>query len=322
MRQLRLVFGAWWATLLRRLRKGPRRPGWGFVFEFVIELLRRDWQELRAWDAPSVRRELSRKPMPKSATKRVRRAELDLDGVRAVDVTPPELRTDVVILYLHGGSYLFGSPETHADVAARHAIAAGARVVVPEYRLAPEHPYPAALDDAARAFAALVRSGVPPERVAIVGESAGGGLTVLLALRLAAAGTPPRAIAALSPWMDLSASKPSTETQDDDYGDRDMLLAHARQFASALPLDDPRVSPLFADLAGLPRTLVQVGTAERLLDEATAFAERAKSAGVDATLDLLPEMPHAPHLLAEWCGEGQRAIERAARFLTSSDSAR
>lgn len=315
MRQLRLVFGAWWSTVFRRLSKGPRRPGWGFVFEFIVELLRRDWLELRAWDTPRVRADLASKPMPKSATKRVTRSELDLGGVRAVDLAPPEKKTDVVILYLHGGSYLHGSPETHADVAARHAIAASARVVVPDYRLAPEHPYPAALEDAERSFDALVASGVPAERIGIAGESAGGGLTVLLALRLARRGVKPRALVAASPWADLSGSMPSTLTADDDYGDREMLVEQAQKFAGGIPLDDPRVSPMFADLQGLPRTLIQIGTAERLLDEARELAKRAKAAGVDVALDELPEMPHAVQLLAEWCPEGQRAIERAAAFL-------
>ncbi len=315
MRQLRLVFGAWWSTLFRRLGKGPRRPGWGFVFEFIVELLRRDWAELRDWDAARIRVEMASKPMPRSATRRVARTEVDLGGIRALDLRPKEITTDVVLLYLHGGSYLFGSPETHADVGARHALAAGARVVLPDYRLAPEHPFPAALDDAERAFDALVASGVPADRIAIVGESAGGGLTVMLALRLAARGVSPRAIAALSPWVDLSSSMPSMDTQTDDYGDREMLVAQAKQFAGSIPLDDPRVSPMFADLSGLPRTLVQIGTAELLLDEATELVKRAKAAGVDATLDPIPEMPHAPHLLAEWCPQGQSAIERSARFL-------
>lgn len=315
MRQLRLVFGAWWSTLFRRIGKGPRRPGWSFLFEFIVELLRRDWAEIRSWDTPRIRAELESKPVPKSATKQVTRTELDLGGIRAVDLRPKTVSTDVVILYLHGGSYLFGSPETHADVAARHALAAEARVVLPAYRLAPEHPFPAALDDAERVFDTLVASGVPADRIAIAGESAGGGLTVLLALRLAKRGAAPRAIAALSPWTDLSGSMPSMLAADDDYGDREMLLGQARQFAGGVALDDPRVSPMFAELGGLPPMLVQVGTAERLLDEASELAKRAKAAGVDATFDPIPEMPHAPHLLAEWCPEGQKAIERSARFL-------
>lgn len=315
MRQLRLVFVSWWAVLVRRLRHGPRRPGWGFVFEFVIELLRRDWLELRDWSVPAMRRDLASKPMPKSATKRVTSTEIHLGGVRALDLRPKESTTDVVILYLHGGSYVFGAPETHADIGARHAIAARARVVLPDYRLAPEHPLPAAVDDAERAFDALVASGIPSDRIALAGESAGGGLALLLAIRLVDRGVRPRAIAAMSPWADLSASMPSTRAQPDDYGDRDMLVAQAKQAAGPLALDDARVSPMFADLRGLPRTLVQIGTAERLLDEARELARRAKEAGVDVTLDELDEMPHAPQLLAEWSPDGQRAIERAAAFL-------
>ncbi len=308
------------ATLWRRLGKGPRRPGWSFLFEFVIELLRRDWAELAGWPFARVRRELAQKPMPKTASKRVVAKERTLRGVRVLELAPDERRSEVTILYLHGGSYLFGSPETHLDIGARHAIAAKATVIVPDYRLAPEHPYPAALEDALRCWDALVEDDhLAPSAIAVTGESAGGNLALVLAIALRDRGGPlPRAVGLASPWLDLSGSRPSTRTMDDDYGTREMLLHHARAFAGDLPLDDPRVSPLFADLAGLPPLWVQAGSAERLFDEARELVKAAVEAGVDAHFEALPEMPHAVQLLAEWCPKGQKAIEGASAFLVRS----
>lgn len=305
------------ATLFGRIKRGPRRPGWSFLFELVIELLRRDWAEIESWPVDRVRRELASKPLPKTATKQVTAKERTFRGIRALELTPKSLRTEVTILYLHGGSYLFGSPETHIDVAARHAIAAGAKVVLPDYRLAPEHPYPAALEDAITCWDALVEDDrLAPSNIAVAGESAGGNLALVLAIALRdRASALPRAVAVASPWLDLSASSPSTRAMMDDYGRREMLLDHARAFAGGIPLADPRISPLFAKLEGLPPLYVVAGGAERLHDEATDFVRRARDAGVDANLDVLPEMPHAVQLFAEWSPEGQSAIERAAAFL-------
>lgn len=317
MRQLRLVLTALVSTILGRLRRGPRLPSWTFTFELVIDLLRRDWGEMRSWDIPRIRRDIAGKPMPKAAIRKVRSTSTALGGVRCVELEPAAKKSAVVIFYLHGGTYLYGSPETHLDIGARFALSAGARVVLPAYRQAPEHPYPAALEDAHTALRALVKSGVAPERIALAGESAGGNLALALALAVREADEPPaRAIVLMSPWLDLSASFPSTRSALDDYGDREMLIAQARLFAGAIPLDDPRVSPLYRSFERLPRVFLQVGGAERLHDETVDLARRMKGAGVDVTLDLLAEMPHAAQLLAEWSAPGQAAIERAAAFLT------
>jgi acetyl esterase/lipase len=319
VRLIRLLLVALGATFLRRLRSGPRRAGWTWTFEFIVELMRRDWMEMRSWKPAQIRAEFERKPLPKSATRKVRYGEIRLDGIRALSFEPPSKRSPVVILYFHGGSYLFGSPETHLDVAARFALAAGARVVLPEYRLAPEHRYPAALDDALRVFRALIASGTDPAHIAVTGESAGGNLALALPLALVGERAPlPRAVALLSPWLDLSASFPSTRTQLDDYGDRELVVEQARLVAGELSLDDPRLSLIHRDPKGLPRLLIQVGGAERLHDEAVELDRRAREAGVDARLDVLPEMPHAAQLLAEWSREGQSALERAASFLTAA----
>lgn len=320
---LRLVLGSITSTLLRRLRLGPRRPGWSAVFETVVELLRRDWSELKTWDIPRVRAEMLGKPVPTSASRKVKVERGEWGGIAGLSLTPPSADPGRALLYLHGGSYLFGAPATHLDVASRFALASGLRVVLPDYRLAPEHPYPAALEDALRVYRALLASGLRAADIAVAGESAGGNLTMALALALRDAGEPlPSALAPCSPWLDLAASMPSVQSQQDDYGDREMLLDQARAFAGAIPLDDPRISPMHARLEGLPPTLLQVGTAERLLDETVETHRRALAAGVDARLDLIPEMPHAPHLLAEWCPQGQAAIERASAFLRAPGAAK
>ncbi len=308
-------------TLLARRRRGPRLPSWSFSFEAVVTFLQRDWEHLGRLPPPKLRAELARRPLPRAMIRKVEQIAVHAGGVPAKWFVPPGAPVrGPVLFYLHGGSYVFGSTATHADLLARFALETGARTLAIDYRLAPEHPYPAALEDALAAYRWLVGaegeapSGSTP--VVVAGESAGGNLVLatLLALRDAGEAAPAGGIL-VSPWLDLGATSPSTRTNDaNDYGTRAMVLEQAKLFAGEVPLDDPRVSPLFADVHELPPLLVQVGGAERLHDEAVLFARRARDAGVEVTLDVLPEMPHAAALLAHYCEEGRRSITRAAAF--------
>lgn len=205
---------------------------------------------------------------------------------------------DRVVLYLHGGAFVLCSPRTHRGITSTISIAARAHVAVPQYRLAPEHAYPAAVEDAQTAYEHLLDSGLAPERIAVAGDSAGGGLTMQLLLKLREEGRPlPACAVLLSPWVDLSGSGQSmTERADlDPWLDGALMHLPAEAYAGDLPTDDPRVSPLFADLQGLPPMLVHVGTDEIIHDDATRLVDRARAAGVDADLGVFHGLWHVFH---------------------------
>jgi monoterpene epsilon-lactone hydrolase len=315
--RLRWAAAALTATAGSRLRRGPKRPTWSFGDELLFTFLRRQWETIWRWPAPRIRAELESTPVPRDAVRRIARTAIEIGGMQAAWFAPPGAAETPVILYVHGGSYIFGSLRTHADMLARLALATGVRVLGIEYRLAPEYPYPAALDDALAAYRWLLDQGIAPARIALAGESAGGNLVAVTLIALRDAGAPlPACGVLISPWVDLAGTHASRQANDPyDYGPPEMLLAQARDFAGGVPLDDPRVSPLHADLRGLPPLFVQVGEVELLADEARAFAERARAAGVDVTLDLLPDMPHAAPLFAAFVAGGRRAIDDIAAFL-------
>jgi len=216
---------------------------------------------------------------------------------RAGEWLTPEVDTvDGVVLYLHGGGYCIGSLGSHRGLGGRLAMAAGCPVVTIDYRLAPEHPFPAAVDDATAAYRDLLAIGASPGQVAIAGDSAGGGLTVATLLALRAAGTPlPAAAVCLSPWADLTQSSPAYAR----IGDRDPMVSKSGLDLMAeayLGETDPRTelaSPLFAEnLEGLPPMRVEVGESEVLIDDSLRLTERLRQAGVDVSLTVWPEMIH------------------------------
>lgn len=244
---------------------------------------------------------------------------VDAGGVPAEYVTAPGADRDRAILYLHGGGYVIGSVATHRHMIGELSRAAMCRVLALDYRLAPEHRHPAAVEDAVTGFRWLVDQGINPGRSAIAGDSAGGGLTVatLVALR-DSAGPLPAAAVPMSPWIDLQglgASMESRKAQDPMV--EKMGLTHmARLYVG----DDgdlraPLAAPLYANLSGLPPLLIHVGDWETLLDDATRLAERARAAGVDTTLDVWPEMIHIWHLFYQMLPEGRQAIERVGTFV-------
>ena len=191
-----------------------------------------------------------------------------------------------IVLYVHGGAYVAGSHATHRGLAAAFVKAGRARVLLPEYRLAPEHRFPAAVDDVLASYRWLLDEGTDPDRIAFAGDSAGGGLAIALAVAARDAGLPvPAGIACMSPWVDLTATGASVVTNDhnDIWLDGGLVAPAGRMYAPDEP-DHPLASPLFADLRGLPPMLVHVGTHEVLLDDARRLVHRARAAGVDASL--------------------------------------
>lgn len=239
-------------------------------------------------------------------------------GVTGDWVSMPLVAADRVLLYLHGGAFIVGSARTHRDLAARLSQAAGVRVLVPNYRLAPENPYPAAIEDATAVYGWLLEQGYKPEHIAICGDSAGGNLAVvtLLALREAGVALPAAAIL-LSPWTDLTLSGESVTTRAEV--DPMIKLGEAgEQIAGYVGQHDPAnplISPIFADLHGLPPLLIHVGNDEVVLDDSVRLAERAQAAGTAVTLKVWEGMWHVFQALAVMLPEGRDSIAELGAFV-------
>jgi acetyl esterase/lipase len=244
--------------------------------------------------------------------------EVDAGGRRARWLAPDGAPETSAVLHLHGGGFAVGAVGAHVALAGHLAAAAGRRVLALDYRLAPEHPHPAALDDAEAAHAWLREQGLTAG-IALSGESAGGGLAVALLLRLRDAGAAlPLGAALLCPWVDLGAEAAWRRPGSDD-GEavlrRESLALAARLYSGPTPTDDPSVSPGRADLRGLPPLLVQPGGAELLRDDAVAFVERARVAGVEVELDEVPGMWHVFQSAVGEFPEAGAAVARAGAFL-------
>jgi monoterpene epsilon-lactone hydrolase len=226
-----------------------------------------------------------------------------------------------VVLYLHGGGYVLGSLDTHRALAARIALAAGTRGLMVDYRLAPEHPFPAAVEDAVAAYEWLLAEGFPPHRVVLAGDSAGGGLAVatLLALRDAGIALPAGA-ACLSPWVDLAATGESLRRgpSADPMLQRDGVVKMAAAYLSGADPRTPLASPLYANLADLPPLLVQVGTSEALLDDARRLTRRVRACGGVAHLEEWNDMIHVWHAFAPILPEAVRAIAGVGCFVRAA----
>jgi acetyl esterase/lipase len=226
--------------------------------------------------------------------------------------------TSRVVLYFHGGGYSLGSARSHRSLGKRIAYEARAHVVLPDYRLAPEHPFPAALDDAVAAHRGLVASGVEPGRIAFAGDSAGAGLALASLVALRDAGAPlPACAALLSPFADLACRGESYAAlaELDPIVSRELGLAMGRAYLGDGDASHPLASPVHAALEGLPPLLIQVGSREVVLDDARSIERRAREAGVPVRLDLWPGMVHAWPLFASVLEEGRRAIGDLAAFV-------
>ncbi|HSP56386.1 MAG TPA: alpha/beta hydrolase [Dehalococcoidia bacterium] len=246
------------------------------------------------------------------------REPVDVDGTPGEWISTPTAQNGLTLLYLHGGGYVIGSINSHRDLISRLARAAGARALAIDYRLAPEHPFPAAVEDATKAYRWLLRQGVRPEKTVVAGDSAGGGLTVatLLALRDAGDALPAAAVC-ISPWTDLEIKGETMVTKKDvDPMIRpEDAKGGAERYHGNTDPSHPLISPINADLSGLPPMLVQVGTSEVLMSDSTRLAQRAEAAGVEVTLEQWEEMIHVWHFFAFMLPEGQQAIERIGQYV-------
>jgi acetyl esterase/lipase len=218
-------------------------------------------------------------------------------------------------LYLHGGGYVLGSPRSHAALIAHLVTVAGCSVFAPDYRLAPEHPYPAAVDDACAVYGALAAHAAA-SRIAIVGDSAGAGLALALLLRARESDLPPAACAVLlSPWVNLARCSEAPARAWNDWIDAADLEHCAALYLAGADPRQPLVSPVYADLTGLPPLLVQAGGAERLRGQAEDLTARARAAGVATILEIWPDMPHAWHVLADLWPASRAALQHVAHFV-------
>jgi epsilon-lactone hydrolase len=240
-------------------------------------------------------------------------------GVDATWITADEARSDRVLMYLHGGGYVMGSVASHWDLIAALSSACGCRALGVDYRLAPEHVYPAAVEDATSAYRWLLAQGFAPGAIAIAGDSAGAGLAATLLLALRRASVPmPSSVGLMSPWVDFEAVGESfvTRKHADPMVRRRLILENARIYLSGnLDPQDPVAAPMHADLSGLPPLMIQVGEHETLLDDARGYAERARCAGVEVELEVWDGMFHVFQLFASELESGRRAIDSMGDFI-------
>lgn len=243
-----------------------------------------------------------------------------LGGRPALELEPAERSDRGRLLYLHGGGYVIGSPDTHAGLVGELARRAGLRTTSLDYRLAPEHAFPAAVDDGLAAYRELLATGTDPRDLVMAGDSAGAGLSIATLLAAREAGLPqPAAVVAFSPWVDLTLSGNSMRSKQhaDPIFTPAGLQAYADFYISGGDRSQPLASPLFADLTGLPPLLVQVGANELLLDDAVRLAGRAGADDIAVTLEIEPGLPHVFQHHYGRLDEADAALDRAARFLTT-----
>ena len=257
---------------------------------------------------------LSAQPLPADVTV----TAAALGGVPTAEITVDGIEPRHVVLYFHGGVYVMGDAFLAADLASQVGRRTHAKVISVDYRLAPEHPYPAAVDDALAAYEALLHNGIAPSDIAFAGESAGGGLAIATLVNARDHGLPlPAAAFVMSPYADLTLAGTTMETKRevDPLMSREGLQARVTDYTAGQDAALGLVSPVFADLSGLPPLLIQVGTSETLLDDASRLAERAKTARVDVTFEPWPDMIHVWQWFGSFLPEARQAIDRIGEFI-------
>lgn len=281
-------------TALRRPARPPPRPSWSIGDEARADFLRRFLRRISGLPVESRRRELDSVPvLLPGALVRTRRRRASLGGVPVTWVSPRSGGEPRLVLHVHGGGFTIGSSRAIRDLLARLALASNARVLAVDYRLAPEHPYPAGLDDVRAVWVAALEE-FAAKQIVLTGDSAGGNLALRLMLDLRDRGEAlPAGAVLFSPWLDLRCTAGSFGTNAGvDVLDRELMLGEASGYANGRDLGDPALSPLQADLRGLPRLYLQAGGAEVLRDDIEALATRARATGVGTTLDVFDDQVH------------------------------
>jgi epsilon-lactone hydrolase len=329
LRSTALVCRSVVTTCLRRLIKGPRRPGWNLAFEIGTQVLRGNLAIAFAMpDASEARRYLDSVVINSPEVSQVRVTPSSDDKVKgswfvpntfvANNVEPP-----VTLLYLHGGGYSY-YPKSYANLIASVTLAAKSRTFALDYRLSPEHPFPSQLEDALAAYRWLLNTDVSADNLVVAGDSAGGNLTLALLLSARDHGLPPPALAiALSPATDfvtpveLGGRASISANEEFDWIQKDMLVKWADWFCRPDQRQNPLVSPIYADLLGLPPIYIQAGRAEILYDSIQAFADRARSQGADVLLESWPDMNHDFQMFGRITPQSAQAIRRLGEVIHS-----
>lgn len=241
-------------------------------------------------------------------------------GINAEWVSAPNVDEERAILYFHGGGYVLGSPHSHRNLAYHLSNYASAPVLLLDYRMGPENPFPAAVHDAVTAWRALLAQGYLPKKLGIAGDSAGGGLAVAAQVQIRSEGLPlPAASVCISPWTDMEGTGETVKSkaEEDPMVKEDVLLWMAKQYLGDANPKAPLASPIYADLTGLPPMLIQVGGAEILLDDANRLAARAEANGVDVTLKVWANMVHVWHLFQPILSEGDDGLAEAGAWFNA-----
>ena len=247
-----------------------------------------------------------------------------LGGVTTAEITVDGIEPRHVVLYFHGGVYVIGDAFLAADLASQVGRRTDAKVISVDYRLAPEHPYPAAVDDALAAYEALLQDGAAPSDIAFAGESAGGGLAIATLVNARDHGLPlPAATLVMSPYADLTLAGPTMETKRevDPLLSGELLQPRVTDYTAGQDAALDLISPIFADLSGLPPLIIQAGTHEVLLDDAVRLAQRAAADDVEVTLEITPGVPHVFQAYHAILDEAGAALDRAGQFLSAHLSA-
>jgi acetyl esterase/lipase len=264
----------------------------------------------------ALRELLSAQPLPADVTVTV----AELGGVPTAEITVDGIEPRHVVLYFHGGVYVMGDAALAADLASQVGRRTEAKVISVDYRLAPEHPYPAAVDDAFAAYEALLDNGIPPVDIVLAGESAGGALAVATLVNARDHGLPlPAAAFVMSPYADLTLAGTTMETKRevDPLISREALQPRVTDYTAGQDASLGLISPIFADLSGLPPLIIQAGTHEVLLDDAVRLARQAASADVEVTLEITPRVPHVFQAYYPILDEAAAALDRAGKFLSA-----
>lgn len=296
----------------------PRSPSWQAQF----------WRKTTSWyvgifDAKSVdvvptrkRLDLVANMVPAALGVSVEKTKIA--GLNAEWLTPDAALESKLLLYWHGGAYIMGSCKSHRPLVSHIARAAGMQALLPEYRLAPEHPFPAAIEDTVAIYRALLADGHDPKNIAVAGDSAGGGLTIAMLLSLREAGVPlPAVVGLMSPWLDLAGTGESMMSRKDHdplFSPED--IPHVVKYYCDEPQRrDALVSPVYAEVSGLPPMLIQVGNDEILLSDSKRFAENMRASGGEVELDVWPDMWHVWQMFVGFMPESKAAVNKLGKFL-------
>ena len=263
-----------------------------------------------------LREALSAQPLPAEVTVNAGA----LGGIPTAEITVDGIDPRHVVLYFHGGVYVIGDAFLAADLASQVGRRTDAKVISVDYRLAPEHPYPAAVDDALAAYEALLQAGIAPSDIALAGESAGGGLAVATMVNARDHGLPmPAGAYVMSPYVDLTLAGTTMESKRDvdPLFTRELLQARVDDYTAGADAALGLISPIFANLSGLPPLIIQAGSHELLLDDAIRLAQQAATADVEVTLEITPAVPHVFQAYSAILDEAAAALDRAGRFLSA-----